>query len=65
MAKLTDADDIEAYLTTFERQMAAYEIDARRWAFLLAPKLSGRVQQAYMAMDADEVGDYTAIKKAV
>ena len=42
VAKLTDDDDIEGYLTTFERQMAAYEIDKARWAFLLAPKLSGR-----------------------
>lgn len=28
VAKLTDADDIEAYLTTFEQLMAAYLIDA-------------------------------------
>ena len=27
MAKLTDSDDIEAYLTTFEQQMQLYEIE--------------------------------------
>ena len=65
VAKLTDDDDIEGYLTTFERQMAAYEIDEARWAFLLAPKLSGRAQQAYMAVDTTDAGDYRAIKKAI
>ena len=65
VAKLTDDDDIEGYLTTFERQMAAYEIDKARWAFLLAPKLSGRAQQAYMAVDAKDAGDYPIIKKAI
>ena len=65
VAKLTDADDIEGYLTTFERQMAAYDIDTSRWAFLLAPKLSGKAQQAYMAIDTAEAADYTAIKKAI
>ena len=65
VAKLTDDDDIEGYLTTFERQMAAYEIDKARWAFLLAPKLSGRAQQAYMAVDTEDAGDYPVIKKAI
>ena len=26
VAKLADTDDIEAYLTTFERQMVAYDV---------------------------------------
>ena len=30
LAKLTESDDIEAFLTTFERLMMAYEIDASR-----------------------------------
>ena len=65
VAKLTDTDDIEGYLTTFERQMAAYDIYKSRWAFLLAPKLTGRAQQAYMAIDTEEAGDYMAIKRAI
>ena len=32
VAKLTDSDDIKAYLTTFEWQMQVYKIE-KRWAF--------------------------------
>ena len=46
VAKLTDANDVEAYLTTFERQMVAYEVPRRQWTFKLAPQLSGKAQQA-------------------
>ena len=48
----------------FERQMVAYEIDKAQWAFLLAPKRSGKAQQAYMAIDQDDASDYDVIKKA-
>ncbi|KAL5515899.1 hypothetical protein EMCRGX_G001144 [Ephydatia muelleri] len=47
LVRLTEKDDIETYLTTFERVMEAYEIDKSRWAFKLAPYLSGKAQQAY------------------
>ena len=43
VAKLTDRDDIEAYLTTFERLMSAYRVPKDRWIFKLAPQLSGPV----------------------
>ena len=65
VTKLTNTDDIEGYLTTFERQMAAYDIDKSCWALLLAPKLTGRVQQVYMAIDTEEASDYIAIKRAI
>ena len=65
LTKLMDTDDIEAYLTTFERQMTAYEVPRGRWIFKLAPQLSGRAQQAYPAMAADEAGDYEKVKEAI
>ena len=37
LTKLTDSDDNESYLTTFERMMAAYSILYSQWAFKLAP----------------------------
>ena len=37
VSKLTENDDIEAYLTTFERLMKAYEVKEERWVFKLAP----------------------------
>ena len=65
VAKLMDSDDIEEYLLTFERQMAAYEIDQSRWAFILAPQLTGRAQKAYMALTNDDTSDYPTIKQAI
>jgi len=61
----TEDDNIEAYLTTFERLMAAYEVKRERWAFKLAPQLVGKAQQAYAAMSADDAADYDKLKKAI
>ena len=65
LAKLAESDDIEVYLTTFERLMAAYEIDASRWAFLLAPQLTGKAQQAYAAMSESDSSKYEEVKTAI
>uniref|UniRef100_A0A1X7U2K0 Uncharacterized protein n=1 Tax=Amphimedon queenslandica TaxID=400682 RepID=A0A1X7U2K0_AMPQE len=50
LTKLMDNDDIEAYLTTFERQKT---VPRGRWVFKLALQLSGRAQQAYATMAAE------------
>lgn len=65
LTRLTDADDIESYLTTFERMMTAYEIDKARWAFKLAPQLTGRAQQAYAALDPSDAECYATVKAAI
>ena len=65
VTKLTEEDDIEAYLTTFERLMKAYDVREERWAFKLAPQLVGKAQQAYAAMNPDEAKDYAKLKKAI
>lgn len=65
VAKLMESDDIEAYLTTFERQMRAYKIPRGRWSFKLAPQLVGKAQKAYAAMGADESTDYDKLKEAI
>jgi len=63
--KLTEEDDIEAYLTTFECLMQAYEIPEAKWAYKLAPQLVGKAQQAYAAMGRAESGNYGQLKAAV
>ena len=63
--KLTEADDIEAYLTMFERMMAAYEVEKTRWAYRLAPQLTGRAQQAYAALTPEASGTYDEVKAAI
>ena len=65
LTKLSEADDIEAYLTTFERLMQAYEVDSSRWALKLAPQLTGKAQLAYAAMDTEQTGNYDTLKAAI
>jgi len=65
VAKLTEEDDVEAYLTTFERLMKVHAVPESRWAYKLAPQLVGKAQQAYAAMGADDSGDYLKLKEAI
>ena len=65
LVRLTEKDDIETYFTTFKRVMEAYEIDKLRWAFKLAPYLSGKAQQAYVSLSAEEAAQYDSVKEAV
>ncbi|XP_064399260.1 uncharacterized protein LOC135345747 [Halichondria panicea] len=65
LTKLAETDDIEAYLTTFERMMTSYEIPADRWVYKLAPHLTGQAQKAYAAMPTDEAIDYETVKKTI
>ena len=39
--------------------MGAYEVEKSRWAFMLAPQLTEKAQQAYATLSADDAGDYT------
>ena len=65
LTRLTENDDIEAYLTTFERIMVAHEVNRERWSFKLAPQLTGKAQQAYAALPPDEAKTYDAVKRAI
>ena len=59
------SDAIEAYLTTFKRQMKVYEIEKARWVFKLAPQLSGRAQQVYITMDTKDASNYNKLKEEI
>ena len=65
LTRLSESDDIEAYLTTFERMMRAYEVNEERWPFKLAPQLTGKAQQAYAALPPDDANDYETVKAAI
>ena len=65
LTKLGATDDVEAYLTTFERMMVVYEVPKERWAFMLAPQLTGKAQQAFAAMDMALSADYDEVKAAI
>ena len=65
LTKLTDADDIEAFLTTFERLMTVYGLPEDRWAIKLAPQLPGRALEAYAALSSTAASNYEEVKKAI
>ena len=65
LTRLTEEDDIESYLTTFERIMAANEVSRERWSFQLAPHLTGKAQQAYAALPPEDAKTYDAVKEAI
>lgn len=55
LTKFVEGEDVEAYLTTFQRLMSVYRVEQ---TLHLAAQLAGRVQQAYAALSADVAGDY-------
>ena len=63
--KLEDGDDIEQYLTTFERLATAYRWPRAEWAVQLVPYLTGKARSAYVAMDVNESMDYDNVKEAI
>ena len=65
IAKLTDTDDIEAHLTTFEHMMAAYEVPRSRWVCKIAPQLTGKAQLVFAAMDVTVVAHYDKVKATI
>ena len=65
VAKLTEIDNIKAYLTTFERLMLAYEVKKEKWAYKLALQLVGKAQQAYAGLTVADAGDYKKLKLAI
>ena len=65
VAKLTSEDDIETYLTTFERLVKAHNVKKERWTYKLTPHLTGEAQQAYLAMAQADAEDYEKVKAAI
>ena len=65
LVKFTESEDIEPYLTTFERMMRVHEVEENRWAFKLAPQLPGKAQQAYAALSPEAAASYPDVKAAI
>ena len=65
LTRLSEKDNIEAYLTTFERVMQAHEIPTSHWALNLTRQLTGRAQQAYAALNQEDARSYAKIKAAI
>ena len=65
LSKFSEADDVEAYLTTFERMMVVFEVDHAQWVYNLAPQLMGKAQKVYAAMATEDAGDHDKVKPAI
>ena len=65
LVPLSEKDDIEAYLVTFERIMEAHKVDPSRWPHYLTPQLSGKAQLAFAALPTEDSGNYEKIKTAI
>ena len=62
---LNDAEDIEHYLTTFERIAVACRWPTTDWAVRLVPLLTGKARSAYVHMDIKDSLDYAKVKAAI
>ncbi len=65
MARLEDNDDIEHYLTTYERLAEVYKWPEEDWAIRLIPLLTGKAQSAFVSMEPILTRDYKVVKQAI
>jgi hypothetical protein len=65
MTPYAEDEDIEHYLTTFERIALANQWPVESWALYLVPLLSGKARAAYVAMDILDTRDYAKVKQAI
>ena len=63
--RLEDCDDIEQYLTTFERLATAYQWPETDWAVRIIPYLTGKARAAYVAMAFEDSCNYKSVKEAI
>ena len=62
---LNENDDIEVYLTTFERIATANKWEKVSWAPRLATLLTGKATESFVRMDINDVGDYDKLKAVI
>ncbi|XP_045899032.1 uncharacterized protein LOC123967029 isoform X2 [Micropterus dolomieu] len=65
LEKLTENDDVEHFLITFERIAVACRWPKVDWVFRLLPLLTGKARGAYVHMDIDDAHEYDKVKMAI
>ena len=65
LTKLSESEDVEAFLTAFERAVEAHGVDEDKWAVFLAPQLTGKALLAYAAMGNEDAKKYEQVKEAI
>lgn len=62
---LVDSDDIDVYLSAFERLAEANKWPTTQWATRLAAALTGKAREAFTRLSMNDAGDYGKLKDAV
>nr|XP_015210947.1 PREDICTED: uncharacterized protein LOC107078390 [Lepisosteus oculatus] len=65
LEKMTELDDVEAYLTTFERTAARNAWPEEQWAGRVAPYLIGEAQKAYYDLKEEDAENYETLKNEI
>ena len=65
LQRLSESDDMEHFLTTFERLARVCNWPPDVWVLYLAPLLTGKAQSAYASMDKERARDYQSVKQAI
>ncbi|KAM9294036.1 uncharacterized protein PAF06_018184 [Gastrophryne carolinensis] len=65
LQKMTPADDVEAFLATFERIATREAWPKESWAGLVAPFLIGEAQKAYYDLEQDAAQDFNQLKAEI
>lgn len=65
LPKLQDSDDVEHFLTTFERLAEVYRWPKEDWAVHLIPLLTGKARSAFVAMAPAFTSDYDKVKEVI
>lgn len=63
--KMTEGDDIEAFLLAFERTAAREGWATVKWAGILAPFLIGEAQKAYYDLKPSDADNYQLLKSEI
>ena len=65
LMKLSETDDVKAFLTTFKRAIEDHGVERDKRAAILAPQLTGKARLAYAAMNDADARDYNWVKAAI
>ncbi|MCG8044622.1 MAG: RNase H-like domain-containing protein [Candidatus Thiodiazotropha endolucinida] len=65
LPKFVEGQDIEVFLTSFERLASVHSWPKSQWPVHLIPQLSGKALEAYSRMSLMESNNYDLIKKAI
>ena len=65
LQRMMEGEDVDTFLTIFERVIRAHEVPENQWSLALAPLLAGKTRQAYAVLDGELTVNYGEVKEAI